>query len=169
MDLNLDNFQIRRTNPYLAVPTGLLAGEERYMAKAQGLVGFEIFEGDKISIINIEGQQECEIVSFDKNGKNELGIIGRQKNANAKFIKYILTNSPDNKFLISKLKKRKIDFHNANSCNLFNTETVSGETEELTALENGFIIIAAPGKSMLVDNQDAASDLEIIVQIKYIN
>ena len=169
MDLNLDNFQIRRTNPYLAGPTGLLPGEERYMAKAQGLVGFEIFEGDKISIINIEGKQECEIVSFDKDGKNKIGIIGRQKNANANFIKYILTNSPDNKFLISKLKKRKIDFHNANSCNLFNTKTVSGTTEELTALENGFIIIAAPGKSMLVDNQDAASDLEIKVQRKNIN
>ena len=54
MDLNLDNFQIRRTNPYLAGPTGLLPGEERYMAKAQGLVGFEIFEGDKIlSLIHI--------------------------------------------------------------------------------------------------------------------
>jgi len=109
MDLNLDNFQIRRTNPYLAGPTSFLSGEEKYMAKAQGLIGFEIFEGDKLSIINIEGQQECEIVSFDKNGKNELGIIGRQKNANAKFIKYILTNSPDNKYLISKLKKRKIE------------------------------------------------------------
>ncbi|HIC41619.1 MAG TPA: DUF1989 domain-containing protein, partial [Pelagibacterales bacterium] len=110
-----------------------------------------------------------EIVSFDKDGKNELGIIGRQKNANANFIKYILTNSPDNKFLISKLKKRKIDFHNANSCNLFNSETVSGETEELTALENGFIIIAAPGKSMLVDKQEVASDLEIKVLRKNIN
>jgi hypothetical protein len=101
-------------------------------------------------------------------GKNKIGIIGRQKNANANFIKYILTNSPDNKFLISKLKKRKIDFHNANSCNLFNSETVSGTTEELTTLENGFIIIAAPGKSMLVDNQDAASDIEIKVQRKNI-
>jgi uncharacterized protein YcgI (DUF1989 family) len=46
------------------IPILFLPGEERYMAKAQGLVGFEIFEGDKISIINIEGKQECEIVSF---------------------------------------------------------------------------------------------------------
>ena len=105
MDINLDNFQIRRTNPYIAGSTGLLPGEQRYMAKAQGLVGFEIFEGDKISIINIVKVYNCEIVSFDKNGKNELGIIGRQKNADAKFIKFILTNSPDNIFLISKLKK----------------------------------------------------------------
>ena len=169
MDINLDNFQVRRTNAYLAGPAGLLPGEERYIAKAQGLVGFEIFRGDKISIKNIEGKQECEIVSFDKDGKNNLGIIGQKHNASAQFIKYILKNSQDNKFLISKLKKRKIDFHNANSCNLFNNETASGETEKLTALENGFIIFASPGTSMLVNKQDAASDIEIKVQRQNVN
>ena len=100
MQLNLENFNIRRSNPYIAGPIGLAPGEERYIAKAQGLIGLEIFEGDKISVKNIEGQQECEIVTFDKDRKNNLGIIGRQKNANANFIKYHLTNSPDNKFLI---------------------------------------------------------------------
>ena len=52
---------------------------------------------------------------------------------NAKFIKnHFNLIVPDNKLLITKLKKRKIDFHNVNSCNLFNKETpVSGKTEEL--------------------------------------
>ena len=59
MQLNLENFNIRRTNPYIAGPIGLSPGEERYIAKAQGLIGLKIFEGDKISIKNIEGQQEC--------------------------------------------------------------------------------------------------------------
>ena len=43
MELNLDNFSIRRTNPSIAGSTGFSLGEERYIAKAQGLVGFEIF------------------------------------------------------------------------------------------------------------------------------
>ena len=101
MQLNLEKFNIRRSNPYIAGTVALAPGEERYIAKAQGLIGLEIFEGDKISIKNIEGQQECEIVAFDKDGKNNLGIIGQQKNTDAKFIKYILSNSPDNKLLIS--------------------------------------------------------------------
>ena len=42
-------------------------------------------------------------------------------------------------------------------------------TEKLTALENGFIIFASPGKSMLVNKQDAASDIEIKVQRQNIN
>ena len=54
MQLNLENFNIRRTNPYIAGPIGLAPGEERYIAKAQGLIGIEIFEGDKISIENID-------------------------------------------------------------------------------------------------------------------
>ena len=93
MKLNLENFNIRRTNPYIAGPTGLAPGEERYIAKGQGLIGLEIFEGDKISIKNIEGKQECEIVAFNKDGKNNLSIISRKKDSDAKFIKYILTNS----------------------------------------------------------------------------
>ena len=163
MKLDLENFNIRRTNPFIAGPVGLSPREERYIAKAQGLIGIEIFEGDIISIINIEGKQECEIVAFDKDGKNKLDIIGKKTNADAKFIKYILSNSSDNKFLISKLKKRKIDFYNAKSCNLFDKETVSGKTEELAVLENGFIILASPGKEMLVDEQNTASDLEVKV------
>ena len=169
MELNLENFNIRRSNPYIAGQIGLAPEEERYIVKARGLTGVEVFKGDKISIKNIEGQQECEIVAFDKDGKNKLDIVGHTKSADAKFIKYVLANSSDNKFLISKLKKRKIDFHNAVSFNLFNKETLSGETKELLVSDDGFIIFASPGKVMLVDEQNTASDLEVIITRKNIN
>ena len=64
MDINLDNFNVRKTTSYNAGPIGLPPGEERYIAKAQGLVGFEIFAEDKISIKNLEGKQICEVVVF---------------------------------------------------------------------------------------------------------
>jgi len=168
MKLNLDNFNIRRSNPYIAGPVGLPPGTERYIAKAQGLVGIEIFEGDSITVKNIEGQQECEIITFDKNGICKLNIIDKQSNADAKFIKSIISNDTDNKLLKSKLKKRNIDFHNVNSLNLFDKETIAGKIEEFTVLEDGLIIIAAPGKTMLVNEQSAASDLEIIIKRKNI-
>ena len=79
MEINLKNYNVRRSNPYFAGPVGLPIGTERYIAKALGLVGLEIFEGDKLFIKNIEGQQECEIVCFDKEGRNDLGIIGKKK------------------------------------------------------------------------------------------
>ena len=74
--------------------------------------------------------------------------MAEKQNADAKFIKYILSNSSDNKYLISRLKKRKIDFYNAKSFNFFDKETVCWvKLKELIVLENGFIIIASPGKS----------------------
>ena len=106
MEINLNNFDTRRSDPYIAGPQGLSPDEERYISKAQGLVGINIFSGDKILIKNIEGMQECEIVAFDNKGSNNLGIISEQKNSEAAFIKNILSNSSDKELLLSKLKKK---------------------------------------------------------------
>ena len=46
MEISLENFEIRRSNPYIAGSQGLPEGTERYIAKAQGLIGIDIFEGD---------------------------------------------------------------------------------------------------------------------------
>ena len=38
MEISLENFEIRRSNPYIAGSQGLPEGTERYIAKAQGLI-----------------------------------------------------------------------------------------------------------------------------------
>ena len=123
----------------------------------------------KSSIKNLEGTQTCEIVVFDKKGQSNPSVINHQSNEEAKFIKYVLNNSHDKEFLLSKLKKRNIDFNNTNSINYFNQETEAGEIVNLICQDDGFIIIASPGEAMSIDNQNAASDLEIKVQRKKIN
>ena len=92
MQLNLENFNVRRSNPYIAGPIGLSPGEERYTAKAQGLVGFEIFKDDKISIRgmgtwdykSLTSNLARKIKDLDKRnkkgdhsgiGKNQLGVL----------------------------------------------------------------------------------------------
>ena len=164
MEINLENFNIRRSNPYIAGSQGMPPNHERYITKGMGLIGIDIFSGDKISINNIEGMQSCEITTFDINGSNNLGIIGEKKNSEALFIKKILTESPDHKLLLSKLKKRNINFHNSKSLNFFNDNSSSGDLREFSVLEDGLIIIAAPGNIMLVDEQKVASDLEVIIK-----
>ena len=76
MDINLEKFKIRRSNPFIAGQQGLPKEHERYIAKGGGLIGLDIFCGDEISINNIEGMQECELACFDKKGSNNLNIIG---------------------------------------------------------------------------------------------
>ena len=166
MDLDLSGFNIRKTQPYNAGILGLPEDVERYVAKAQGLIGFECFAGDIISIINTEGSQIAEVVAFDNSGKCSQDIISCKKNSDASFIKNVLSNSPDNKFLLTKLKKKNIDFHKAVSTNIFNSETKVGETSDLECLEDGFVIVAAPGEDMAVDTQNPSTDLEVRVKRK---
>ena len=54
MEINLENFNIRKTAPYIAGSQGLPKNVERYIAKGMGLIGIDIFGGDEISIKNIE-------------------------------------------------------------------------------------------------------------------
>ena len=65
MEINLENFSIRRTKPYIAGQQGMPKDVERYIAKGLGLIGIDIFSGDEISIRNIEGMQKCEITTFN--------------------------------------------------------------------------------------------------------
>ena len=60
MELDLTGFNIRKTEPYYAGILGLPEDVERYVAKAQGLIGFEFFAGDKI---------------IETSNKNDLGIM----------------------------------------------------------------------------------------------
>ena len=166
MDLDLSGYNIRKTQPYNAGILGLPEDVERYVAKAQGLIGFEFFAGDIISIINTEGSQVAEVVAFDSSGQCSPGVVSCKKNNDASFIKNILSNSPDNKFLLTKLKKKNIDFHKAVSTNLFDGETKVRETIDLECQEDGFVIIASPGEDMAVDSQNPATDLEVRVKRK---
>jgi len=166
MEANLDNFKIRRSEPIIAGQQGLPIGYERYIAKAGGLICLDIFSGDEISIKNIEGMQECEIACFDNKGSSNLNIIGLKKNSEANYIKKILSSSYDQKLLISRLNKRNIDYYNAASYSFFSNKSYAGESKEINVIENGLIIIAVPAKSMKVDQQDVASDLEVIIKRK---
>ena len=164
MDIDLSNFNIRRTNPIILGNAGLPDNLERYIVKGQGLIGIDIFKDDKITIINIEGNQICEAVVFDKSGKNKQSIIGFPSNGNADFIKFVLTKNSDKKKLLSSLKRKNINISNANSSNFFNIDAKANEKISLTVEEDAFIIISAPGENMKVDSYNPPTDLEVFIK-----
>ena len=78
-------------------------GVERYQILGGGVNVFEIFPEDKIEIINDEGKQICEIISFNSKGKGDLSILNLKENSNGEYLKKAINQ--DEK--ISKLFKRK--------------------------------------------------------------
>ena len=166
MKLNLQDFNIRRSNPIIKGSYSFPNNIERYIVKAQGLIGLDISGGDKIKIINTEGGQICEVVVFDDEGINNQAIISQKINGDAKFIKYLLTNSSDKNLLLKKLKKKKINIKQTKSSIFFNHDSPFKETFDFIAQDNAFIIFAAPGDDMQVDKQNAPTDIEIIIDRK---
>ena len=165
MELDLSNFNIRKTKPIILGNAGLPENVERYTVKGEGILGINLYRDDEIKIVNIEGSQEMELTFFNDDGKNE-NLVGKNFNKNADFIKYILKNSSEKNVLLKKLKKKKIDLDKLKSLNYFDQNTESGTEINLSIEKNGFAIFAAPGEPMEVSSFNVATDLLIFVTRK---
>ena len=164
MDINLTEFNVRQTNPWISRTNSLPENIERYTVKAQGLIGIDIFAGDKINLINTEGGQICEVIVFDEKGRNNHSIINQKENNDGEYIKYILTNDSNKNILLQKLNKKNININKARSTNFFNQDTPAKDVKKLNVENDGFAIFSAPGKDMRVDQQDTITDLEIQIE-----
>ncbi len=140
-------------------------GVERHVVNAGGLTGLQIFPDDEIEIINDEGNQICEIVCFNKDGKSELGILSLKENNKYDFIKKIL-NSKDESSLATnyQLKKRNLDIKLSKSAIVFDIDTPSGERIKLKSKDKSYVIFAAPQNNMLISEQNPSSDLTIFIK-----
>ena len=65
----------------------LQPGVERHIVNGGGLTAFYIFPDDEIEIINNDGNQICEIICFNKDGKSDVGILNLKSNNNKNFIR----------------------------------------------------------------------------------
>ena len=68
-------------------------GVERHVVNAGWLTGLQVFPDDEIEIINDEGNQICEIICFNKNGKSDVGILNLKPNNEKNFIRDILNKN----------------------------------------------------------------------------
>ena len=119
MELDLSNFNVRKTNPVIMGSAGLPENVERYTVKGEGILGIDLFKDDEIKIINLEGSQEMELTFFNNDGKNET-LIGKDFDKDSNFIKFILSNSSEKFNLLKKLKNKKINLDNLKCLKYFN-------------------------------------------------
>ncbi len=140
-------------------------GVERHVVNAGGLTGLQIFPDDEIEIINDEGNQICEIICFNKDGKSELGIINQKENSNKSFIKDILKRKDESSLVTNlQLKKRNLDINKSKSSVLFDNKTPSGEKIKIKSKDKCYVIFSAPQNDMLVSEQNPSSDLTIFIK-----
>ena len=162
MELDIENYTVRKTSPIILGNPGLPKNTERYVVSGMGIIGIDLYKDDELKIVNLEGSQIVEIVFFNNLGNCE-SIVGKEYNANANFIKEKI-KSENYKKLIQNLKKRKFSFEKINSLNFFDKASLPGEEIILNVEKTGFAIIAAPGKIMNVDSSEVATELYVFIK-----
>ena len=141
------------------------AGTERYVVEGQGAVLIPIETGDRITIINDEGGQRCEVVASDLKGKSDAGIIGASPHGDAGGLKALLDS--DNQSLRGMrmgLDARGIDVATAKAVHLFEATTPAETEAEFTAVRDGSVIVAAPSGAMDFESQDTATPLTVMIK-----
>jgi len=140
-------------------------GVERYIVNGGGLTGIQIFPEDEIEIVNDEGNQICEILVFNKDGKSELAILNLKENKKLSEIKKILSKKDESSLAASyQLKKRNLDIDKSKSAIIFDKDTRAGENIKLHAKDKCYCIFSAPGLEMLVHEQNPTTDLTIFIK-----
>ena len=140
-------------------------GVERHIVNGGGLTGFQIFPDDEIEIVNSQGNQICEIICFNKDGKSELGILNLKENSKKNYIKDILQKKEEAILATNyQLKKRNLKILDSKSSLIFDPDTNAGETIKLKSKDNCYVIFASPGDDMDVTNQNPPCELTIFIK-----
>ena len=118
-----------------------------------------------IEIINDEG--EIKFVKFQFLIKMEnliLTILGLKEIKDTSEIKKILFKKDETSLqALLQLKKRNLNIEKSKSSLIFDKETKAGESIKLKSKDKCYCIFAAPGKEMMVHDQNPSTELTVMV------
>ncbi len=140
-------------------------GVERYVVAGGGSLSFPVFAGDKLTLINTEGGQCCDLMGAESDGTvTTAAMFGEVSDNSCEGIHTILNSgtvsSNRARALINRLN---IDLERASSLNVFTGSSHAGSRVELTVGVDGVAVIAAPGGIMDFIAQDTTTPIEVLV------
>ena len=140
-------------------------GQERHVVPGGGAALLWVMPGDQLVLVNDEGGQPVELVAATRDGRIDAAILGQVANSSADGLKALLAfGEPSLLRLRSGLNARGIDLARAGAVRLFSGETPAGTRAELTALDEGWLVVCAPGLPMAPEAQDTATPVTVLVQ-----
>ena len=140
-------------------------GTERYPIRGGGVTVIDLFVGDSIEIIDPEGLQRCEMVVFNRSGKENAASLGAKASGLGEDISRILSGKSDEaRRVVSGLEKRCIELAECKAIHLFDGDSRPGERVTFTADQDAVCVIAAPGNDMSPEIRMPPTDLTVLVQ-----
>ncbi|AHG49679.1 aminomethyltransferase (plasmid) [Rhizobium leguminosarum bv. trifolii CB782] len=149
---------------YPGIPT-LPEGAERYRVKGGGSVVVRVEAGDRVSVIDSEGGQVCEISFLDEKGRFQAAGLGTAFSNSAEGLKAILQAEDESAARTrTALQRRGADLAAAGALRLFGTESTPGSQADFTVSMKGLLIVAAPAAAMSPEAQDTATPIEVRIK-----
>ncbi|MFZ1468456.1 MAG: DUF1989 domain-containing protein [Paracoccaceae bacterium] len=144
------------------------SGAERHVVQGGGAMLVDLRQGDKLILVNDEGGQPAELIATAKDGRIDAAILGQVPNSTADGLKAMLALGDAAGQGMARLRRgmtqRQIDLAKAGAIRIFASDTPAGTRVDLTALDDGWLILAAPGLPMAPEAQDTATPLTLLIQ-----
>lgn len=138
---------------------------ERHRVAPGGLTVVELEPGDRLEVIDVEGDQRAELLAFAGN-RQALGALGLRPSPGAAFIGHLLHDgSREAAHVTAGLARRGIDCRQLpDAARLWSEATPAGHSRVFHSGENLLVLVAAPGGATPVDSQARASELRLLVR-----
>ncbi|SEB49037.1 DUF1989 domain-containing protein [Rhodobacter sp. 24-YEA-8] len=148
-------------------PAGLMLpkGTERYSVPGAGAMMIRIGTGDRITVVNDEGGQPCEVLAAGQDGRIDPALLGLGGDCDASGLKALLASGePSLARMRQGLERLGLDLAGAKASRFFAADTPARTSVDFTASREGFLVVAAPGGDMDPDGQDTATPLTVFVK-----
>ncbi len=143
-------------------------GRERYVVPGGGALMLRLNVGDRLTVVNDEGGQIAELIAATQGGRIDAALLGLAPNSGAEGLKAMLALGDTAGEGLARLRRgiaaKGIDLARAGALRLFAPDTAPGARADLTALDDGWLILAAPGLPMAPDAQDTATPITLHLQ-----
>ena len=140
-------------------------GRERHVVPGGGALMLRLGAGDRLTVVNDEGGQIAELVAAAADGRIDAAILGQASNSGAEGLKAMLALGDAAGEGLARLRRgiagKGIDLARAGGVRVFAPDTGPGTRAEFTALDDGWLILAAPGLPMAPEAQDTATPITL--------
>ena len=139
---------------------------ERHRVAPGGLTVVALQAGDRLQVIDLEGDQPAQLLVFAEDGREALAALGLHASSGADAIARLLHDgSREARHVASGLARQRIDCRRLpDAASLWPAGTPAGFSRELIASAALQVIVAAPGGHTAVDSQQRASELRLVIQ-----
>jgi aminomethyltransferase len=143
----------------------LQPGVERYRVRGGGSATVAVGAGDRLTVVDVEGGQVCELAFWDQaGGFDAAGLGGRADGRGEGLLQILLDGSGSARALRRTLQERGIDAAGARTLRVFGADSTAGSRAEFAVARDGLLIVVAPGPAMEPGTQCTTTPLDLLVK-----